>query len=89
MRGGKSYGVLSNSFVDLMTSLAVIFILLLCASLNNAQEERQSARSSVLAEIHKALKEFAPGGIEVKTDPVDPLGLLVLLPPEEPPCLRA
>jgi chemotaxis protein MotB len=80
MQKGKGGAVLSNSFVDLMTSLAVIFILLLCASLNNAQEERQTTRNSVLAEMRSALKEFVAGGIEVTTDPKDPLGLLVLVP---------
>jgi len=80
MSQGRSNAVLSNSFVDLMTSLAVIFILLLCSSLNNAQGERQTTRDSVLAEIQSVLHEFAPGGIEVKTDPLDPLGLLVLVP---------
>jgi len=80
MSQGKNNTVLSNSFVDLMTSLAVIFILLLCASLNNAQEDRQTTKNSVLADMQKALKEFVSGGIEVKTDPKDPLGLLVLVP---------
>ncbi len=80
MSRGKSDAVLSNSFVDLMTSLAVIFILLLCASLNNANEERQTTRNSVLVEMRGALKQFVSGGIEVKTDPKDPLGLLVLVP---------
>jgi len=32
-----------------------------------------------LPNAHKALKEFVSGGIEVKTDPRDPLGLLVLV----------
>ncbi len=71
---------MSNSFTDLMTSLAVIFILLFCASLNNAQQEGQTTRNSVLAEMQKALKDFVSGGIEVKSDPKDPLGLLVLVP---------
>jgi outer membrane protein OmpA-like peptidoglycan-associated protein len=71
---------ISNSFTDLMTSLAVIFILLLCASLNNAQQEGETTRDSVLAEVRKELKNFVSGGIEVKSDPKDPLGLLVLVP---------
>ncbi len=71
---------MSNSFTDLMTSLAVIFILLLCASLNNAQQEGQTTRNSVLAEIQESLKDFAAAGIEVTSDPKDPLGLLVLVP---------
>ena len=71
---------MSNSFTDLMTSLAVIFILLLCASLNNAQQEGLTTRNSVLAEVQRELKEFVSGGIEVASDPKDPLGLLVLVP---------
>jgi outer membrane protein OmpA-like peptidoglycan-associated protein len=71
---------MSSSFTDLMTSMAVIFILLLCASLNNAQQEGQTTRNSVLVEMQKALKDFVAGGIEVKSDPKDPLGLLVLVP---------
>ncbi len=71
---------LSNSFTDLMTSLAVIFILLLCASLNNAQQEGVTTRNSMLAEVQKELRSFLSGGIEVKSDPKDPLGLLVLVP---------
>ena len=71
---------MSSSFADLMTSMAIIFILLLCASLNNAQQEGQTMRNSVLAEMQKALKDFVAGGIEVKSDPKDPLGLLVLVP---------
>ena len=71
---------MSSSFADLMTSMAVIFILLLCASLNNAQQEGQTTRNSVLVEMQQALKDFVAGGIEVKSDPKDPLGLLVLVP---------
>ncbi len=71
---------MSNSFTDLMTSLAVIFILLLCASLNNVQQEGEATRNSVLAEVQRTLKDFVAGGIEVKSDPKDPLGLLILVP---------
>ena len=79
MHPGTGTGM-SNSFTDLMTSLAVIFILLLCASLNNAQQEAQTTINSVLAEMQRELKEFVSGGIEVKSDPKDPLGLLILVP---------
>jgi outer membrane protein OmpA-like peptidoglycan-associated protein len=80
MLNRENNSAMSSSFADLMTSMAVIFILLLCASLNNAQQEGQTTRNSVLAEMQKALKEFVSGGIEVKSDPKDPLGLLVLVP---------
>lgn len=71
---------LSNSFTDLMTSIAVIFILLLCASLYNTQSEGEASRNSVLQELQKELKEFSKTGVEVRSDPKDPLGLLILVP---------
>jgi outer membrane protein OmpA-like peptidoglycan-associated protein len=71
---------MTSSFVDLMTSLAVIFILLFCASLNNAHEDGQTTRNSVLAEMQKKLTDFVAAGIEVKSDARDPLGLLILVP---------
>jgi outer membrane protein OmpA-like peptidoglycan-associated protein len=71
---------MSSSFTDLMTSLAVIFILLLCASLNNVQQEGETTRNSILVEVQRELKNFVAGGIEVTQDPKDPLGLLVLVP---------
>jgi hypothetical protein len=52
-----------------MTSIAVIFILLLCASLNNAQQEGETTRNSVLTELQHELVEFVSRGVEVKADP--------------------
>ena len=71
---------LANSFTDLMTSLAVIFILLLCASLNNAFQKGQSTRQNILEKLQKELHEYIAKGIEIKEDPKDPLALLVLVP---------
>jgi len=71
---------ISSSFTDLMTSLAVIFILLLCATLNNARQEGENTRDTILAELRKALQGFAAAQVEVKSDPRDPLGLLILVP---------
>lgn len=71
---------LASSFTDLMTSLAVIFILLLCASLNNAQQQGQDTRAAILQDLQHELRTFFKQGIEVKTDPRDPLGLIVLVP---------
>ena len=71
---------LASSLTDLMTSLTVIFILLLVASLNNAQQEGEDTRNAILAELKKALQAFVTQGVEVKTDPKDPLTLLVLVP---------
>lgn len=71
---------LSNSLTDLMTSLAVIFILLLCASLNNAQQEGETVRGAIVVDLQKELQAFFKKGVEVKKDPKDPLGLIVLVP---------
>jgi|LQYC01.1.fsa_nt_gi Outer membrane protein and related peptidoglycan-associated (lipo)proteins len=80
MQSKESNQGLSNSFTDLMTSIAIVFILLLCASLNNAQQEGENTRNNILADLQKELKEFVVKGMEVKPDPKDPLGLLILVP---------
>ena len=71
---------LSNSLTDLMTSLAVIFILLLVAMLNNALQQTKGTKSLVLSDFQESLKDFQKQGVEVQTDPKDPLGLLVVVP---------
>lgn len=71
---------LGSSLTDLMTSLAVIFILLLVATLNNARQEVEGAKSEVLTLLREALQEFSKEGVQVAADPKDPLGLLVLVP---------
>lgn len=71
---------LASSFTDLMTSLAVIFILLLCVTHNEAQQEGETTRNSILLELKNELKEFMQRGVRVDPDPKDPLGLLILVP---------
>jgi outer membrane protein OmpA-like peptidoglycan-associated protein len=71
---------LASSLTDLMTSLAVIFILLLVAMLNNARQQAEGTKNQVLDKLEKALKIFQKQGVQVKTDPKDPLGLLVIVP---------
>ena len=71
---------LASSLTDLMTSLAVIFILLLVAMLNNAREQAESTKSQVLKLLQDALQTFRSQGVQVETDPKDPLGILVLVP---------
>ncbi len=71
---------IANSFTDLMTSLAVIFILLLCSFMNNAFEEGQRTRASILKQLQLQLKDFEVKGVTVKEDKNDPLALLILVP---------
>jgi chemotaxis protein MotB len=80
MASSEDQGGLANSFTDLMTSLAIIFILLLCVTHNEAQQEGENTRYSILLELKKELKEFMQKGVRVDPDPKDPLGLLILVP---------
>ena len=71
---------LSSSLTDLMTSLMVIFVLLLVATLNNASAEGENTRNLILDKLRLDLQDFAQQGVRVDKDPTDPLGLLVLVP---------
>lgn len=80
MPSSENQGGIANSFTDLMTSLAVIFILLLCVTHNEAQQEGETTRNSILLELKTQLNEFMQQGVRVDPDPKDPLGLLILVP---------
>jgi outer membrane protein OmpA-like peptidoglycan-associated protein len=71
---------LASSLTDLMTSLAVIFILLLCAALHNAQQEGENTRNTILMALKKELQSFMVQGVKVEPDHNDPLGLIILVP---------
>jgi outer membrane protein OmpA-like peptidoglycan-associated protein len=71
---------LASSLTDLMTSLMVIFVLLLVATLNNASAEGENTRNLILDRLKLDLQDFARQGVRVEKDPADPLGLLVLVP---------
>ena len=78
---GKSGNAsLASSMTDLMTSLMVIFVLLLVATLNNASAEGENTRNLILDQLRIDLQDFAKKGVRVEKDPADPLGLLVLVP---------
>jgi hypothetical protein len=75
---------LASAFTDLMTSLAVIFILLLVAITQNTvaasavrNKKTQSTRENILAELQKQLREMK---VDVKEDEKDPLSLLIVVP---------
>jgi chemotaxis protein MotB len=67
---------------DLMTSLAVIFILLLVATMNNKQQEVRQSRENILAKLREALNQelVEYKGLELKDDKDDPLSLIVVVP---------
>ena len=76
---------LSASFTDLMTSLAVIFILLLVAATNATVHKLQQERGKTADERDVLIKKLKAvlsdiGVKEIKADPRDPLGVIILLP---------
>lgn len=76
---------LASSMTDLMTSLAVIFVLLLVASLNNRYRKEEAKKVEVVSmrdQILYELNQFEWDGtkIKVEVDKNDPLMLLILVP---------
>lgn len=64
----------SHSFTDLMTSLAVIFILLLVATLNQQFKSSKNDIESVRKEVKKRLESL---GLELFQDPNDPFNQII------------
>jgi outer membrane protein OmpA-like peptidoglycan-associated protein len=77
MRSGESGQHLASSMTDLMTSLAIIFILLLVVYLRNVHVAGAKAVEDVNSVLDELLKME---GIEVKKDDRDPRTLLIIVP---------
>src|SRR5215469_6718041 len=84
MAAESSPAGLASSFTDLMTSLAVIFILLLVATTQHTvmasaarNKKTENIRDEILAELQKQLSEQ---GVKVEKDLKDPLSLLIVVP---------
>lgn len=70
----------SHSFTDLMTSLAVIFILLLVATLNNAFSESDQAIEDLRKEVAEELRKI---NLTITEDPTDPYTQIINLDEEK------
>lgn len=74
-------GTFAHSMTDLMTSLMVIFILLLVANMNNARATAGITRAGLVKALQSALQAgSSPEDVRVRLDPSDPLGLLIIPP---------
>jgi outer membrane protein OmpA-like peptidoglycan-associated protein len=73
---------LSASFTDLMTSLAVIFILLLVAATNSTVHRFQQVKRKTATDRQALIKrlQVAFPNLDVKADPNDPLGVIIVVP---------
>lgn len=72
--GGKGSGAFTSSLTDLMTSLAIIFILLFVVVLKQANDQARKAKDTVRAELDALVQEES---LALKQDPKDPLTLRV------------
>jgi outer membrane protein OmpA-like peptidoglycan-associated protein len=73
-------GSLANTMTDLMTSLAVIFILLLVVYINYSYEETRQGSSNAKESLKTRLSIL---GIRAQDDPNDPLALVVRVEDEK------
>ena len=84
MSAEASGSSLTSSFTDLMTSLAVIFILLFVSSLNNQGEERENRKREtqniVVKDVGDSLDQFKVQGVRVEPDERDPLVVRIITP---------
>jgi outer membrane protein OmpA-like peptidoglycan-associated protein len=71
---------LSHSMTDLMTSLAVIFILLLVVYMNQSYQETQKGSQNIK---EKLLEQLNAMKIDARPDPLDPLALVIRLQDEK------
>ncbi len=71
-----SHQTFASTLTDLMTSLAVIFILLLVVFLKNAHDQSKNAKDKITNELEAFLKNES---LSLHQDPEDPLRLIVLV----------
>lgn len=77
----SSEQALSHSMTDLMTSLAVIFILLLVVYMNHTYQETQQGslkiKEQLKTQINQELSKIRNSKVKAEDDPKDPLALLI------------
>ena len=81
-RRAESTDGLSHSLTDLMTSIAVIFILLFLVFLRNEQQEIESRKRQTVSNVDRLLAQLdgeMSAGVKIEEDPNDPLTLLIIL----------
>jgi outer membrane protein OmpA-like peptidoglycan-associated protein len=78
MAGGSGSGnqAFASTLTDLMTSLAVIFILLLVVFLKQSHDQSKKAKEEVTNHLEEFLKQEA---LALKQDPEDPLKMTVMV----------
>ncbi|HNP29892.1 MAG TPA: hypothetical protein PKK23_12665, partial [Nitrospirales bacterium] len=71
----------TGGVIDLMTSLAMIFILLFAAFITQTSSEAQSQLQEHKENVQEALRDHLKRlGLTLDSDPQDPLTLLIVVP---------
>src|SRR5260370_19092269 len=71
---------LNSSLTDLMTSLMVIFILLLLVFISGSATKDIAVRQVLLAKLKKELEPKGFGNDNIQPDPKDPTAILIIVP---------
>lgn len=71
---------LNSSITDLMTSLMVIFILLLLATISNRANEVETFRKILLGQLQENITNTEFSGLKIQADPKDPNSILLIVP---------
>lgn len=72
------------TMTDLMTSLAVVFIMLMFAFMQNQSVDVNQGSTNTLDALQTSLKQtLNPFGLECKDDPRDPLACIIRLPDDQ------
>jgi flagellar motor protein MotB len=79
MRRGSGSDHLAHSFTDLMTSLMVIFILLLLVFVNNQGSANSAAAQNLLNELRRKLEPVGFKSEDIRIDPKDPSTILLTM----------
>ena len=79
MRRGSGSDHLAHSFTDLMTSLMVIFILLLLVFVNNQGSANSAAAQNLLNELRRKLEPEGFKKEDIRIDPKDPSTILLTM----------
>jgi outer membrane protein OmpA-like peptidoglycan-associated protein len=79
MRRASASDHLAHSFTDLMTSLMVIFILLLLVFMNNQASVNTVTAQSLMADLRQQLEPAGFKREDIRIDPADPSTILLTL----------
>src|ERR1700690_2696444 len=78
-RGAAGSDYLASSFTDLMTSLMVIFILLLLVFVNNQASVNSVTAQSLMAQLRQGLEPVGFKREDIRIDPKDPSTILLTI----------